>query len=367
MSAYLIFCIEDFFAKRIDGTIRITRFGLFRVDRIAYDSKPKDLGPRGDGISPNMDASILDLDGSILAQQDFTRRCSPEVVPLQEWGQRIRLACSFGAFRRFERECCERLLNGCGIPRLTFYGSGDFHHVTLALLRRLDEPFNLLVLDKHPDWMRGVPLLHCGTWLYHALGLPNLQRVFHLGGDLDFDNWFRWLAPWRQLRSGKIVVYPAVRRFVRGRWRHVANEPLREARQTQLNERRLDVVLGNLRADLARHPLYISLDKDVMQARDAIVNWDSGHLELSEVRTILSWFLAACGGRLAGMDILGDWSPVRVQGLLRRALHWMEHPAIGVDSAGATRCNARVNGTLLEFVRSLLARSPIRPITRLAG
>jgi len=314
-----------------------------------------------------MDARLLDLDGSILAQQDFTRQCGSKVVPLQDWGQRIRLASSFSGFRRFERECCKRLPDGCNIPRLLFYGSGDFHHVTLALLRRLHEPFNLLVLDKHPDWMRGVPVLHCGTWLYHALRLPRLQRVFHLGGDLDFDNWFRLLAPWRQLRDGKIVVYPAVRRFVRGRWRHVPNEPLRESAESLLDERRLDAILGNLRTDLARHPLYISLDKDVMQARDAIVNWDSGHLELSEVCTILAWFLAACGDSLAGMDILGDWSPVRVQGRLRRALHVTEHPALDVDPAEAMRRNAQVNCTLLQTVQLLLDRSPIRPPTGLAG
>jgi hypothetical protein len=314
-----------------------------------------------------MDVRLLDLDGSILAQQDFTSRCGPEVVPLRDWGQRIRLACSFGAFRRFERECGERLLDDCKIARLTFYGSGDFHHVTLSLLGRNNKPFNLLVLDKHPDWVRGVPLLHCGTWLYHALSLPKLQRVFHLGGDLDFDNWFRWLAPWRQLRDGKIVVHPAVRRFVRGRWRHIPNEPLRESAESRLDERRLDAVLGNLRADLARHPLYISLDKDVMQACDAIVNWDSGHLELSEVRAILAWFFLACGGRLAGMDILGDWSPVRVHGLMRRALHVTEHPALEVDPALATRRNDQVNRALLQTVESLLDRSLLHPATSLAG
>jgi hypothetical protein len=314
-----------------------------------------------------MQVRILDLDGGIRAQQDFTNRCNPHAIPLLEWGPPIRLACSFSAFRRFERACHELLAKGSDDPSITLYGSGDFHHVTLALLRGLREPFNLLVLDKHPDWMRGVPVLHCGTWLYHALQLPNLQRVFHLGGELDFDNWFRWLAPWRQLREGKIAVYPAVRRFVRGRWRQVPNEPLRELPQSRLNEQRLDALLGDARADLASYPLYISLDKDVMQARDAVVNWDSGLLESSEVQTILAWYLAACGGKLAGMDILGDWSPVRVEGLLRRGLHLTEHPALPVDPAEATRRNAEVNCTLLETVQSMLDRSPIRTATGLAG
>src|SRR5262249_25661549 len=159
---------------------------------------------------------ILDLDGGVVAQHPLLNAYTPEVVSLRDWGPRIRIGCSFGAYRRFERHLEERLNPTPTESVLTLYGSGDFHHVTLALLRRLREPFNLLVIDKHPDWMRGVPVLHCGSWLLHALRLPNVRRVFHLGGELDFDNVFRWLAPWRQLRDGKVSTYPAIRQFVRG-------------------------------------------------------------------------------------------------------------------------------------------------------
>src|SRR5262249_29802108 len=140
----------------------------------------------------------------------------------------IRLGCRFGNFRRFEMALAER----CGedhdsLPHMTFYGSGDFHHVSLALLRRLETPFNLLVLDNHPDWMRALPFLHCGTWLHHAARLPQVRRIFHVGGEVDFDNAYRWLAPWKLLQTEKIVVFPAVRRFQRGRWARVLNKPLR--------------------------------------------------------------------------------------------------------------------------------------------
>ena len=137
----------------------------------------------------------------------------------REWGPRIRLGCGFGQFRRFEQALSDQLGGETDAdPHLTYYGSGDFHHVSFALLRRLREPFNLLVLDNHPDWMRGVPFLHCGTWLRHASQLPLARRVFHVGGEVDFDNAFRWMAPWRQLRDGRITVFPAFRRFRRGAW-----------------------------------------------------------------------------------------------------------------------------------------------------
>jgi hypothetical protein len=161
-----------------------------------------------------MDVRVLDLDGSLTERSDLLH--DRQLVPLRGWGPRLRLACSFGAFRHFEADLDDLLSTTDEAPALSFVGSGDFHHVSLALLRRLQTPFNLLVLDNHPDWMRGLPFLHCGTWLYHATKLPLCRSVFHVGGDVDFDNRYRWMAPWPALRSGRLTVFPAVRRF-RGR------------------------------------------------------------------------------------------------------------------------------------------------------
>ncbi|MFL5329705.1 MAG: hypothetical protein ACJ8C4_12400, partial [Gemmataceae bacterium] len=98
--------------------------------------------------------------------------------------------------------------------------------MSLALLRRVIVPCNVLVLDLHPDWVRGVPFMHCGTWLAHALRLPHVHRVFHVGGDMDFDNRFRHFAPWRDLESGRLKVWPARRKYEVGKWRLTRCEPL---------------------------------------------------------------------------------------------------------------------------------------------
>jgi hypothetical protein len=308
-----------------------------------------------------MDVRILDLDGSVTAQRGLLRS-GPTVCAAGEWGPRLRLACRFGRFRQFQHTLAELFGTEADTrPFLTLYGSGDFHHVTLALLQRLTSPFNLLVLDNHPDWMRGVPLLHCGTWLAHALRLPLLRTVFHLGGDVDFDNAYRWLAPWSALRSGKIRVFPAVRRFRRGGWASIPHDPLRPHPEPRLTRQRLSALLAPHRPELARWPLYISLDKDVLGPTEAVVNWDSGHLELSEVALILDAFESACGGNLAGMDVVGDWSPVRVRGWLRRLLHLTEHPALTIDPATARRRNERTNLALFA------ARAVLAPACPAAG
>ncbi len=294
-----------------------------------------------------MDVRILDLDGALTSQQTLAQ--GRQVVHgAREWGPRIRLACGFRRFRRFEQDL-SNLFGGetDAAPQMTFYGSGDFHHVSLALVRRLREPFNLLVLDNHPDWMCGVPFLHCGTWLRHASLLPLARRVFHVGGEVDFDNAYRWMAPWRQLRDGRITVFPAFRPFRRGSWAGVPHEPLRPSPFTHASRTRMEELLRPYRDELAARPLYVSLDKDVMASAEAVVNWDSGVLGMGEVNAVLDAFTTAAGGRLAGMDVVGDWSPVQVHGWLRNLLHRTEHPPLAIDPAYAQRVNQQANLRLL--------------------
>ncbi len=303
-----------------------------------------------------MPVRILDLDGGLVLQKGL-RAYQPQVVPLRDWGPRIRLACSRRRFACFEQELEQRIGSACDSePTLTLYGSGDFHHVSLALLRRLEGPFNLLVLDKHPDWMRGVPFAHCGVWLAEALRLPGLQKVFHLGGELDFDNLYRWMAPWSELRSGRIVVLPAARRFRGGAWNRVRHKPLRGHPVLAAEASRVEELLAPHRDELARCPLYISLDKDVMTAADAVVNWDSGLLRLDEVETILRVVHDLTGGAWLGMDIVGDWSPVEVQGWFRQWWHLTEHPKLAVDPIKACRRNEEVNLSLLSCLDPALTR-----------
>lgn len=305
-----------------------------------------------------MKLRILNLDGGLTVQPSLKRQ-RPEVVPCEGWGPRIRMGCSFGRFRRFEASLACRLGGPKdSTPPLTFVGSGDFHHVSLALVRRLREPFNLLLVDNHPDWMRGIPILHCGTWLWHACRLANVRRIYHVGGDVDFDNGYRRLAPWAALKRGRITVFPAVRSYRAGRWPSVRTSPLRKAGQGRLSPGRLEELLEPHRDDLARWPLYVSLDKDVMGTPDAVVNWDSGHLGLAEVRDVLAAFVRASGRRMAGMDVVGDWSCVRVKGWLRRLLHYSEHPLGEVAPHEALTVNDRTNQVLLDTLASLGVYSP---------
>jgi hypothetical protein len=290
---------------------------------------------------------VLDLDGSLTRQSDLFAEPAAQWTSARLWGPQVRLACSFARFERFQHWLRE--LPWPPAPCVTCYGSGDFHHVTLALLGRIAQPFNLLVLDKHPDWMRGIPFLHCGTWLRHALRLPQINRVFHCGGDLDFDNAYRWLAPWRDIQSRRIVVMPARRRFLRGQWAGIDVQPL--LKDGALLGDILNNVLAPFREELGRLPLYISIDKDVLSAEDAAVNWDSGLLRLADARTILEAFLEAARGQLLGADLLGDWSPIELGHWLNRVCDRLDHPSPAHDLDEAARRNQRANKVLLETLQ----------------
>ena len=306
-----------------------------------------------------MDVRILDLDGSVAGQPRLAA-CAKNLLQADTWGPRLRMACGWGAFERFEIDLARQLgSTRDAAPALTFMGSGDFHHLSLAMVRRVPRRCNLLVIDNHPDWMRGVPFLHCGTWVYHAAQLPWVDRVFHVGGEVDFDNYYRWAAPWEMLHSGKIVTLPAIRRMEGRRWAATPHEALRPLPEVVMDRERLETLLWPYRLDLAKNPLYVSLDRDVLTAEHATINWDSGRLTPPEVFDLLDGFCDSSKS-LLGMDVVGDWSPVRVSGLGRWLLHMTEHPPGEVDLQASQRLNEALNVSLVERMCGGVSRSAKR-------
>ncbi len=293
---------------------------------------------------------VLDLDGSIQLQRGFLQEYKPSVTSVRGLGERLRLAVSFGAFRRFCEglELYEKCDHSSG--RIVLFGSGDFHHVTLGLLSRLAEPVNLLLLDHHPDWMRHIPFMHCGSWLCHGLALPQVRRVYQVGSDTDFENLYYGLTPWSDLADGSIKLFPAVRRLTRGRWKKIPHEPLRVSPNELVNSDRLGQLLTPLANELAEVPLYISVDKDVLVPGQAVINWDSGKLTLDEITAVIRAFLKFAQGRLAGADIVGDWSDVRVKSPFAKALNLARPKDDSTDPHYASYCNEKANKRIVDCI-----------------
>lgn len=78
---------------------------------------------------------------------------APEMVDLATFGPPLRIDCSFAQFWAFENEFARKTGKKSddvieNEPLVTFYGSNDFHHLTLALVRRFRQPFN--IVQRHP-------------------------------------------------------------------------------------------------------------------------------------------------------------------------------------------------------------------------
>src|SRR5260221_4250108 len=118
---------------------------------------------------------ILDFDGSVLPME------GADSIPLRHWEEAVRFACRLPVLRRLQVEL-EPSLNAN--PPVVFMGSGDFHHVSYALierLRRLGQRIQVVVLDNHPDNMRYPFGIHCGSWVWHVSRLPFVARVHVIG------------------------------------------------------------------------------------------------------------------------------------------------------------------------------------------
>jgi hypothetical protein len=107
---------------------------------------------------------------------------------------------------------------------------------------------------------------------------------------------------------------------------------------------------------LAKYPLYITLDKDVLLRTENLQNWNSGVLTREEVIWTIEVLLEYSNNRLLAMDITGDFSKVDVAGVYRAYLHRTQHADSEntIDQDQATWLNQRCNLALLKAISQQL-------------
>src|SRR5262245_13931001 len=111
-------------------------------------------------------ACLLDLDGAWEPDLTGLKR-----VDATAWGPRLRFTSPREIAEDFYAEIAAKL------EPFVLSGSGDFHHLTALLLRRIEDPFLLVSFDNHPDWDLRPPHWSCGGWINRALELPNLRSA----------------------------------------------------------------------------------------------------------------------------------------------------------------------------------------------
>lgn len=104
--------------------------------------------------------NILDLDHSLTSQAPIKQRLTDgraTRLDLLELGPQLRLWSTERNYRRFAERLQQRPKRSTQRPEIFFIGSGDYHHLTPALLADLPEPITLIHFDNHPDWVRFAP------------------------------------------------------------------------------------------------------------------------------------------------------------------------------------------------------------------
>lgn len=283
---------------------------------------------------------VLDIDRSVGALPGRL------VLPLEHWQESIRFGCSLATMRRFRTMLDELLPAEYGT---VFTGSGDFHHLSWPLIARLSapRPFQVVVLDNHPDNMRFPFGVHCGSWVRKVALLPQVSHVHVLGitsGDIGAGHaWENYLAP---LRRGKLSYWSI---GVDTGWStrlglaHASHgfdtadamvDAFAEAQRTQ------------------QAPSYLSIDKDAFAPEVARTNWDQGQLQVSHALALIDGLRHG----LLGSDINGEVSHYRYRSWWKRKLSAMdEQPAI--DPAQLAGWQAQQHALNLRLLDAISARS----------
>ncbi len=287
-----------------------------------------------------MQPVILDLDNSIGAFDDNVR------IDLNHWHEPLRFGCSMSALRAFERELVPKMPAG---QHFTFMGSGDFHHLSLPLIAQSVSSFDavqVIVFDNHPDNMRFPFGVHCGSWVWRVASLPQVAQVHVVGitsGDIGASH--AWENHLRPLYRGRVCYWST---GVDVRW----------AKRMRLSHsvRSFDSTEALMAAFIAHQstlstPVYLSIDKDVLDSAEAMSNWDQGKLRVTDIIDTIE----SVRERMIGGDVTGEISVARYQKLWKRVLSGLDGQS-PPDAASVRAWQAQQHAVNLRLLAALERR-----------
>lgn len=223
--------------------------------------------------------SLLNFDGT-LKQQPWLRGYPGEWIDFSDLHS-CQGYCSSESLRHIQSRLKSRKYKN-----ITLIGNGNYHYVTYLLLSEIRQTFSLILFDHHTDlaFDDDVPLISCGSWVSMALKtLPLLNRVVIIGANTS--TLFR--------ASGipdKVTV--------------ISEQEVRRLSP-------VDIVRA-IRSVLPDGPVYISVDKDVLDPDNAVTNWDQGSMTLRQLLDVIRELKRL--RPIVGEDICGELplSPVDV-------------------------------------------------------
>ena len=176
-------------------------------------------------------------------------------------------------------------------PGIHFFDNGNYHYMSKLWTDTVQEPFDLVVFDHHPDMQppRFEGILSCGGWIKEVLEHNRfVQNVVVIGvADHLIEEIQQDLS---QANAAEILNRVT---FIRES----------ELRNLQDN---LSSFVCSEHASVLSSNLYISIDKDALNTQEAATNWDQGSLTFEQLAEALQ--VLARNRKILGVDICGERS-----------------------------------------------------------
>ncbi|MCL1980782.1 MAG: hypothetical protein FWG62_06880 [Proteobacteria bacterium] len=310
--------------------------------------QPTNPGPP---LPPSSRPVVLDFDASVLPL------CPDEIrIPLADWQEAIRFGCTRRRYAELEAH-----LQGLMMPEhgCVFTGSGDYHHLSLYLLKSLAQSKSLapasldvVVCDNHPDNMRYPFGLHCGSWVRHAAALAWVRQIHVIGitsPDITLAHaWENYLWPFVQ----KKLFYWSVGR--RAAWLGL----LGRSEYNQSFGSAGELMAAFAPVVRASDCLYLSIDKDVLSPAVVRTTWDQGVFGLEHLDALIQ----GCAGKLVGADITGDVSTYAYEGRFKRLLSRLDGQPDKPVKPALRQAQQVVNAHLLTLLDGALLPRRTDPV-----
>lgn len=192
--------------------------------------------------------------------------------------------CDLYCSAQAEEEIRERIAP-YGLRGIHFLDSGNYHYVTGILTGQIRQAFSLVVFDHHTDMQKPMiaGMTSCGDWAGKTLLMnPWLQQLILIGPpESDI----------AQIYLGKESAQE--------------EQKLREKLLTfSAEELRTGDDRDKIRRIKRELPVYISIDKDVLDEKYSETNWSQGRMSLPMLERLLSHFLEH--KEILGIDICGE-------------------------------------------------------------
>lgn len=181
-----------------------------------------------------------------------------------------------------------RRLAACSPHGIHFLDNGNYHYATRFFVEKISFPFALVLYDHHSDMQPALfpGMLSCGNWAAELLrSHTSLKQLILVGPE-----------------QKSIEEIPLE---YRGKLVCISME--------EIDEHKVDQKMAEIQMSL---PVYISIDKDVLDRNGARTNWNQGSMSLRILEKLLLEVFEH--QNVIGVDICGESSPMEpMQELLK--------------------------------------------------